>query len=165
MKSIRAANRKAENIKVVAPPAVSFSERERFVMEAALLYLPNDGTEWGPLIEKTVTFTKADKSRECLGETPAMLAMWTIELRGLEYCLSIKNWYFRLIQVAYEPYVSGDAARLGEHGRLTANWHRDSLADALIHENQFGRPLPGRPSLTSRNATMGGLQDGENNEH
>ncbi len=133
-------------------------------MEAALLYLPNDGTEWSSLIENTATLSKADKARYFL-KTPALLAIWTIELRGIEYCLGIKNWYFRLIQVAYGPYVSGEGARLGEHGRLTDLWHRDSLADALIYENQFGHSLPSLASLTNRNANGERLERGENNKH
>lgn len=165
MKPIRSAISKADYIKAVAPLPVSFSEHERFVMEAALLYLPTDGTEWDPLIENTATFSKADPAREDFMKTPALLAIWTIEPRGLEYCLSVKNWYFRLIQVAYGPYVSGYGACLGEHARLADRWYRGSLADALIYENWFGHTLPGLPSITDRNAKREGLQHGENNEH
>lgn len=164
---LRPAKSGAENIKLVAPQPVSFSERERFVMESALLYLPNDGTEWGPQIENTAIFSKNDRNKHQILEYPALMALWTIELRGFDYCLGIKNWYFRLINVAYDPFIVDQFSfRLGEHSRLCDQWTKyNSLAGELIYENHFGSPRPGLPSLTERHANNGGLPHGENNEH
>lgn len=134
--------KKRINLVPATVATLQFSDREKAAMDAATLYLPDDGTDWPKHVEAAITMlcNANERSRECSPtESPAYLAIVAMDLMGLDYCRQHERWYLRLVDKAHRTAFynqTDDAAlRLADYARQYEHVsRRESYADEVITE-------------------------------
>ena len=130
---------------------IELSAREKSAMDAATLYLPEDGTDWPKQIDVAIRMLikKQEKSWHLFPpDNPACLAILAMESMGADYCRPLTNWYLRLIEKAWVS-AFGEYCPVSAEGRLGAYnlmveglFEKNPRSFEVIYEREFGAPAP-----------------------
>lgn len=130
---------------------IELSAREKSAMDAATLYLPEDGTDWPKQIDAAIRILIKKQENGCCyfpPDNPACLAIMAMESMGADYCRDRTNWYLRLIDKAVlsarGEFASPDPeCRLGEYyWYVLADLGGNPRAFEVMFERDHGRPAP-----------------------
>jgi len=141
-----------KSIKLVQtkPEKIQFSAMEKAAMDAATLYLPEDGTDWKTQINEAITLLYESRlgAQNMPTNNPVCLAALAMESMGADYCRDKTTWYLRLIDKAIlsgrgEFAPTDPEGRLGEYVRVAEHvFGGNPRAAEVIFERQHNTPAP-----------------------
>lgn len=141
------------HVELARPKAekIELSAREKAAMDAATLYLPEDGTDWPKQISAVTALLhqKSDWSAYAMPtENPVCLATLAMESMGADYCRDRTTWYLRLIDKAMlsargEFAPNDPEVRLGDYVRIAEHvFGGNPRAAEVIFERYHDLPAP-----------------------
>lgn len=99
------------------PPPYKRLLPPELVIEMALMYLPRDGTDWTPLLQKAHSSLTESLLAADAADVPAKVALEAFESMGYQY-MEVENgkWRSRLGEIAFKHWMM-----FREHGAFLSD--------------------------------------------